>query len=709
MAGNNSISILRGSRTNIIDASSDVKLKPGQLLYNKDDMYLTVGGDTDNDRRPNTLPIKVRELHGWAYDSEGLVTKTSKDPDDPNDAVYQEYGISHTDGIHDLNGEEYTDNELKVVKLKYTDGSGTYTQSNIRDGKGVRSIEQSMMYGKDVKGCNAYGKYSVALNDRTKAYQLGSFALGGGTQAGRTLEEFNEFYLSGVDHTGNSYKESSSFAFASGNLNKARGYGSFIGGGRESVADGRYSSIIGGSENIVSGTDSIILGGVKNNVSGRQSIILGGTENIVTGEGSGAFGDNNELLSTGSKSFVFGSRHRVSSPGRFVVGTYSVDNASIFAVGNGSGSQTSNALEVYKDGSVYVPNFAADPRGVVNLDCLRHLGSQSVYLQPQSGVADNSIIGGKDSVSLANNSFTFGVGLSVPGNETFSETVFTVGQYNQLDYNNIFCVGAGTSGNDRKTALRVTQEGYVQVPTPQPTDMPSNTRNVVLYADFLEERILPFACNHRPDFSNGDEHSTTAIRHSASSYSNAQKCVVMGHEAVVYDWEAENSVAIGPGAVAIKKNQVVIGPYNFYAELDPLTSAGAPNDKYNKNYFVNNTTTTNYNLVLGCGTTDVRANALEGNTSEVCLYNKKLIIDSNKLTLNVPFSNKGFQVGINAESDTNYVQINQDKMLVHNSKNTTTEITGQHIYTPSIKVGKNTGGNITAFYKDNTSNIIYIN
>lgn len=69
MAGNNAIQILRGSRDTIIN-NKGVKLKAGQLLYNKTDNYLTVGA-TDDDLLTK-LPIRCREIFGYKGDTESI-------------------------------------------------------------------------------------------------------------------------------------------------------------------------------------------------------------------------------------------------------------------------------------------------------------------------------------------------------------------------------------------------------------------------------------------------------------------------------------------------------------------------------------------------------------------------------------------------------------------------------------------------------------
>lgn len=74
-----SIQILRGSNDTI--ANSEDKLLDGQLLYNKDKNYITVG---NNNKPFNAQPICVRELSGVKEDDSSISKISSSSPYDPN-------------------------------------------------------------------------------------------------------------------------------------------------------------------------------------------------------------------------------------------------------------------------------------------------------------------------------------------------------------------------------------------------------------------------------------------------------------------------------------------------------------------------------------------------------------------------------------------------------------------------------------------------
>ena len=66
MAGNNSIQILRGTSANIV--ASDQTLLAGQMLYNTDKNYLTIGSN-DGDSLTG-MPIAARELVAYGNNTE---------------------------------------------------------------------------------------------------------------------------------------------------------------------------------------------------------------------------------------------------------------------------------------------------------------------------------------------------------------------------------------------------------------------------------------------------------------------------------------------------------------------------------------------------------------------------------------------------------------------------------------------------------------
>lgn len=157
---------------------------------------------------------------------------------------------------------------------------------------------------------HAYGDFSTALGKDTKAYQKGSFAVGGGTQSGMTEAEFNDYYWDstnniplhngkGKDADGNildttryKYSESYSASATFGEDNKSIGRALFTTGQRNRNT---------GSCNAVSGK--------TNNVDG--------TMDIVHGESTDVTGDNNS---------IFAHNSNIKANGVFAAGTALIGN-----------------------------------------------------------------------------------------------------------------------------------------------------------------------------------------------------------------------------------------------------------------------------------------------------------------------------------------------------------------------------------------------
>lgn len=166
------------------------------------------------------------------------------------------------------------------------------TNSNLRNAESQGSIEQ--VYGPED-------------DQHSTAYQVGSVAFGGKTQAGMTEEEFLEEYPSGVDGTGRTWAESYAFATSLGDLTKARG--------RASIASGSASE--------------------------------------ANGYNAGSFGRHCVVDANNSYAFGFEliSKH---SNDQIVIGKYNLNkDYSIFEVGNGTETKRSNAIEVDKNGRIY--------------------------------------------------------------------------------------------------------------------------------------------------------------------------------------------------------------------------------------------------------------------------------------------------------------------------------------------------------------------
>ena len=272
MAGNNSIQFLRGTRNAIAESSE--KLLPGQPLYNVDDNYLTIGGNAND--QVNSIPIACRELKGYVTDLSDEINSVT--------GTTEKWSIKYEQGkgIQFDNDVQYQGNDItlpdksagtkkgnvipsaKTLGIQAAAFGGLkYTHVNESEGNWGRTPtsaegDQSFAFGGST---HAYGDWSFAGGKDTKAYQRATVALGGGSKAGRSELEFNDFFYNDgapsnggkglgpndsiLDSEGKPYLESNSYAVSFGELNDAYGRASFASGSCNSVADygfaaGRY-------------------------------------------------------------------------------------------------------------------------------------------------------------------------------------------------------------------------------------------------------------------------------------------------------------------------------------------------------------------------------------------------------------------------------------------------------------------------------------
>lgn len=263
--------------------------------------------------------------------------------------------------------------------------------------------------------------FSFAANKDNQTYQRGAVAFGGSNQAGfkeqTTYTEsgsiealgFNDFYWSVdkgeaqngggknsagkiIDKNGYVYGDSYSFAFVSGEGNKALARGTFIGGGVNSVADGWRSAIIGGEQHqahasksfiggghynrvqseseqsaIVGGNSHVIWsarafigGGINNDIQPKSNgaAIIGGSENLVMQDAALSVilgGYSNRILEGAGASVVAGTSNSVTEKDQAVFGHYNdyTQQNVAFMVGNGSSSSNrGNAITVFFNGRI---------------------------------------------------------------------------------------------------------------------------------------------------------------------------------------------------------------------------------------------------------------------------------------------------------------------------------------------------------------------
>ena len=248
-----------------------------------------------------------------------------------------------------------SDGTVGTKPLSEIGGSGDL---NLENGTGTGSLVQ--------KRVNTKGEWVT-----TKAYQGASTAFGGGTQAGRTEDEFNAYFYDSVhnkpinggagknssgeilDNRSLTYKKSYSFGVAEGEQTKALGRGSHS-EGYYTKTEGDYSHVEGWKT---------FSKGLASHAEGEQTTASGDFSHAegfgTTSKGACSHAEGMSTEAIGEKSHVEGFATRALIEFQHVEGVYNADNPNaLHIVGNGtSDNARKNAFEVLKDGTIRVPNF----------------------------------------------------------------------------------------------------------------------------------------------------------------------------------------------------------------------------------------------------------------------------------------------------------------------------------------------------------------
>ena len=343
---------LTGASLSTILNSSDVEIPTSKAvldaLNGKADAVHThesVGTSVDN-------MIHVSESAGVITNALHEVALNQSGPDGYACISLQDGKATYEADQHKFIGSvDFT--EATVTGLSGDSGNTTL---NITNGEGACSLQQSFEEDGTVKGSNAYGKYSTALNQSNEAYQRNSFVIGGDNKVGLTEEEFNTQNPSGVDKWGTTYDKSNSFANAGGQENIATGRGSHIGGGYKNEVHGDYSGIVAGGSNKVESDYSGVVAGYGNTITGNNSAVLDGININITGENSGGGGTNIDIQT--DNTHAFGSNLKSNKrPDATMVGRYNNENSyALFQVGSGWHNEETgvthqrNSFEVFENG-----------------------------------------------------------------------------------------------------------------------------------------------------------------------------------------------------------------------------------------------------------------------------------------------------------------------------------------------------------------------
>ena len=210
---NKSIQILRGTRKKLIEKQNDnsLKLKDGQLLYNKTDNYISVGNDSDNSLLKD--PIAVKELHGnfsptstnTSYDyyiknnSDNNLELYSENSDVINKAPTLSTGIARKKEVDNETARAKSEESRIEIKLNgEIDRSTTFDNSHnnienhdsgsrLKDSFNSCGLYKSFLYGYHLTATSDYQAIFGQYNDvsSTAPDNKTILAVGGGNSSER--------------------------------------------------------------------------------------------------------------------------------------------------------------------------------------------------------------------------------------------------------------------------------------------------------------------------------------------------------------------------------------------------------------------------------------------------------------------------------------------------------------------------------------------
>lgn len=390
---------------------------------------------------------------------------------------------------------------------------------NLENGTGTGSLVQKRLKSDGVTWTTA------------KAYQGASTALGGGTQAGRTEEEFNNYFWDSVnnkpinggkgknsegkilDNNGLTYEQSYSYAVAEGELTKALGRSSHSEGnntkaigthshaeGISSKAEGYASHAEGNTTNAVGayshseGTGTISNG--ENSHSEGANTTASGTNSHAEGSGVKALGSNAHAEGQSTNAFeenshAEGKLTTASGSGCHAEGESTIASGlQCHAEGlNTKASGRQAHAEGYKTTAIgYGPH--AEGGGTTASGGYSHAeGFGTVASNDESHAEGHSTIAsGLQSHAEGMSTQAIDMYSHTEGYYTKSsrESQHVEGKYNTDNPNALHIVGNGTSETDRKNAFEVLQDGRAKV---QSAPIASDDVVRKLELDYLSNKI----------------------------------------------------------------------------------------------------------------------------------------------------------------------------------------------------------------------------
>lgn len=297
-----------------------------------------------------------------------IVKETLHPDNNDNVNIYPKTSYDQVEGAPDLTQyQKKSELESDIEELGFSKAN------NLENGTGTGSLVQKRLKSDGVTWTTA------------KAYQGAGAAFGGGTQAGRTEEEFNAYFWDSInnvplhggagknssgeilDNSSLTYKKSYSFGVAEGEQTKALCRGSHS-EGYYTKTEGDYSHVEGWLT---------VSRGLASHAEGNQNTASGDFSHAegfgTSAKGSTSHSEGMSTAAIGNSSHVEGFATRTLEDYQHVEGVYNADNPNaLHIVGNGTSENArKNAFEVLKDGRAKVQSAPVEDDDVVRLKDLK--------------------------------------------------------------------------------------------------------------------------------------------------------------------------------------------------------------------------------------------------------------------------------------------------------------------------------------------------
>jgi hypothetical protein len=312
--------------------------------------------------------------------------------------------------------------------------------TNLENGTGTGSLVQKRLKSDGVTWTTA------------KAYQGASTALGGGTQAGRTEEEFNAYFwdstnnipLNGgkgkdsngniLDSNGLTYAKSYSYALAEGESTKALG--------RSSHAEGNATQSIGNHSHSE---------GLNTKAEGYAAHSEGG---YTAANGSLSHAEGNRTVADGSNSHAEGYKTTASRDNSHAEGSGTTASATN-SHAEGFGTVASNGESHAEGNSTIASGLQSHAEGIFTKATGMHAHAEGSYTIAEG---ENAHAEGGNTKASHSNSHAEGY-----KTKTSFYNQHVSGQYNKDNVNALFIVGNGESEDTRSNAFEVLKDGRAKV------------------------------------------------------------------------------------------------------------------------------------------------------------------------------------------------------------------------------------------------------